>query len=201
VGTETESAPEGVVALLAESLVEEWLNRQGFFTIRGIKEGIGEIDLLAVRHGSRGEVEARHVEVQISFRPIGYLTPLSKPLTKSLGKARGYVFGRKPAMLAECVEHWVHNKFHSKKKAKLRDDLWPHAEWRYVLVHGVVKEPEELKLIAAAGVELTPLRQVLLDLCPADARPAFTAGPGGDLADLIAFFADVRKEPRPFDSA
>ena len=37
------------MALLAESLVDEWLNRQGFFTIRGIKHGVGEIDLLGVR--------------------------------------------------------------------------------------------------------------------------------------------------------
>jgi hypothetical protein len=34
------------VALLAESLVEERLNRQNFFTIRGVKHGIDEIDLL-----------------------------------------------------------------------------------------------------------------------------------------------------------
>jgi hypothetical protein len=37
------------VALLAEDLVEEWLNRQGFFTIRGVKEGVDEMDLLATR--------------------------------------------------------------------------------------------------------------------------------------------------------
>jgi hypothetical protein len=41
------------VALLAESLVEEWLNRQNFFTIRGVKHGIDEIDLLAIRSGRR----------------------------------------------------------------------------------------------------------------------------------------------------
>jgi len=29
------------MALLAESVVEEWLNRNGFFTIRGIKHGVG----------------------------------------------------------------------------------------------------------------------------------------------------------------
>jgi len=38
------------MALLAESLVEEWLNRNRFFTIRGIKHGLAEIDLLAIRH-------------------------------------------------------------------------------------------------------------------------------------------------------
>jgi hypothetical protein len=34
------------MALLAESLVEEWLNRSGFFTMRGIKCGVNELDLL-----------------------------------------------------------------------------------------------------------------------------------------------------------
>jgi hypothetical protein len=38
------------MALLAESLVEEWLNRKGFFTIRGIKHGVAEMDLFAIRH-------------------------------------------------------------------------------------------------------------------------------------------------------
>ena len=37
------------MALLAEEIVEEWLNRQGYFTIRGVKVGVHEIDLLAVR--------------------------------------------------------------------------------------------------------------------------------------------------------
>ena len=37
------------MALLAEQLVDEWLNRKGFFTVRGIKEGVDEIDLLGVR--------------------------------------------------------------------------------------------------------------------------------------------------------
>lgn len=37
------------MALLAEEIVEEWLNRLGFFRIRGVKIGVHEIDLLAVR--------------------------------------------------------------------------------------------------------------------------------------------------------
>jgi hypothetical protein len=36
------------MALLAEEIVEEWLNRNGYFTIRGIKLGVQEIDLLAL---------------------------------------------------------------------------------------------------------------------------------------------------------
>jgi len=37
------------MALLAEKIVEEWLNRQGYFTIRGIKMGVHKIDMLAVK--------------------------------------------------------------------------------------------------------------------------------------------------------
>jgi hypothetical protein len=57
------------MALLAEELVEEWLNRNGYFTIRGIKLGVHEIDLLAIRINS-GNIEARHIEVQASVHPI-----------------------------------------------------------------------------------------------------------------------------------
>ena len=57
------------MALLAEELVEEWLNRQGFFTIRGLKLGVHEMDLLAIRPRPDGSLECRHVEVQASMRP------------------------------------------------------------------------------------------------------------------------------------
>ena len=65
------------MALLAESLVDEWLNRQVFFNIRGIKHGVGEIDFLGVRPIGAG-LEGWHVEVQASFSPIGYITPLAQ---------------------------------------------------------------------------------------------------------------------------
>ena len=41
------------MALLAEQLVDEWLYRNGFFTLRGIKSGVHEIDLLGVRMSKR----------------------------------------------------------------------------------------------------------------------------------------------------
>jgi hypothetical protein len=61
------------MALLAESLVEEWLNRDGFFTIRGVKPGVDETDPLAVRPQPDGRVIGWHVEVEVSFRPIGFI--------------------------------------------------------------------------------------------------------------------------------
>ena len=30
------------MSLLDEQIVEEWLNRQGFFTMRGVKVGLGD---------------------------------------------------------------------------------------------------------------------------------------------------------------
>lgn len=57
------------MALLAEELVEEWLNRNEFFTIRGIKLGYHEIDLLAIGFED-GKTICRHDEVQASARPI-----------------------------------------------------------------------------------------------------------------------------------
>ncbi len=47
------------MALLGEEVVEEWLNRKGYFTIREIKLGVHEIATLALRPGPEGENECR----------------------------------------------------------------------------------------------------------------------------------------------
>jgi hypothetical protein len=57
------------MALLAEEIVEEWLNRDGWFTIRGIKIGVDEIDILAIKPTANG-IRCRHLEVQASFNPV-----------------------------------------------------------------------------------------------------------------------------------
>jgi hypothetical protein len=53
----SEKLKEEAVAIFAETLVEEWLNRKGFFTIRGAKGGLLEMDLLAVRYREGEEPE------------------------------------------------------------------------------------------------------------------------------------------------
>ena len=70
------------MALLAEEIVEEWLNRQGFFTIRGIKVGVDEIDILALKLDTDNKPVCRHVEVQASINPVSYMTPLAKIIQK-----------------------------------------------------------------------------------------------------------------------
>lgn len=75
------------MALLAEEIVEEWLNRQGYFTIRGVKVGVHEIDLLAVRPTATG-LECRQIEVQASVRPVSYITRVPKVVKKKRGGRR-----------------------------------------------------------------------------------------------------------------
>jgi hypothetical protein len=184
------------MALLAETLVEEWLNRQGLLTVRGVKEGVDEMDNLAVRAPSdAGEKpEAWHVEVQASFRPNNYIAKLTKRLQKELGKGPSAAIKREPEMVAECVTGWIERKYELPKKVRRREYFWPGLTWRRQLVHAVVKNPEELEEFKRQGIELISLQTVLQDLCPPD-RPAFTASAGGDLADLIQFYGRTHQLP------
>jgi hypothetical protein len=93
------------MALLAETLVEEWLNRAGFFTMRGVRVGVSEMDLLAVRPGSSG-LEARHIEVQVSTNPVAYISPLTNAQSKSLGKAKTSAWARPEDVLRDSVAAW-----------------------------------------------------------------------------------------------
>ena len=59
------------MGLIAETLVEEWLNSQGFFTIRGLKEGVDEIDLLGI--------QSKNSSIKYALKcrfhnPVGYIT-------------------------------------------------------------------------------------------------------------------------------
>src|SRR5580704_4216023 len=91
------------MAILAESLVEEWLNREGFFTIRGVKHGVGEIDLLAIRHEPGAAVIGWHVEVQASFRPVGYIAKLTGEMARASNRARTTATARTPEQIEQTV--------------------------------------------------------------------------------------------------
>ena len=69
------------MALLAEQIVEEWLNRRGYFTMRGIKHGVNEVDLLGIR-SSNGTIVGVHVEVQVSVNPNAYISKLDEAAMK-----------------------------------------------------------------------------------------------------------------------
>jgi hypothetical protein len=150
------------MALLAEEIVEEWLNRNGYFTIRGIKLGVHEIDLLAL--AIRGStIEARHIEVQASIRPISYLCPLPKNTQKETGRSPMSMKQRTSKELADGVTEWVNKKYHQDTKKRLRNALY-QGVWKYELVIHNIKFPEELRLIEKQGIKIYRLADIVKNL-------------------------------------
>lgn len=140
------------MALLDEQLVEEWLNRQQFFTMRGIKCGVDEIDLLAVKYDEHGVAEHWHVEVQVSYRPVGYIGGD----TNARRRTR--------AEIEQGAALWVEKKFTNLKKSRKRNQILPNVDWRYVFVHGAVKDAYNLECIEQLGITLISYKQVLEQL-------------------------------------
>ena len=141
------------MALLDEQIVEEWLNRQHYFTMRGIKCGVDEIDLLAIKKTDK-KFECLHVEVQVSFRPMGYLGIQSaKKRTKE--------------EIKEITKEWVNKKFFQKKKVDKRNEIVSGADWKFIFICGNVKDAYQLDLIKSYGVEVidytVPLANLLAE--------------------------------------
>lgn len=176
------------MALLAEEIVEEWLNRQGYFTIRGIKVGVHEIDLLAVRWHNDREPECRHVEVQASMRPVSYISRVPKSEQKK-GRAKNSA-KRSAEELVAGVSEWVETKFRRPDKRALMSRLWD-GEWSSELVVNAVKSDEELDLIASHGVAILRLSDIVSSLAN-DSFPVGSAS-GADIIDLIQMGASIRK--------
>ena len=180
------------MALLAESLVEEWLNREGFFTIRGIRAGVDELDLLAVRPCAKG-LEARHIEVQMSVNPIAYIAPLTEEQTKIYGKGKTSAWHRPPEAFPVSVAAWVEKKFLSKTKVNARNQAWPNLKWSFHFVHGKVRHPEELTLIRSHEIEIIRFYDVLKQLISNNEK-APKSGAGSDIADMIAYYDELLRD-------
>lgn len=168
------------MALLAEEIVEEWLNRQGYFTIRGIKLGVHEIDLLALRWDPTGEPDCRHIEVQASMRPVSYISRVPKA-DQRLGRAKSSA-KRSETELVEGVREWVETKFLRSDKRALMSRLWP-GQWRSELVVNVVKSEQELALISEQGIQIHRLPDIVRAL--ATGGFAVSSAAGADVVDLI----------------
>ena len=147
------------MALLAEEIVEEWLNRQGYFTIRGIR--LNEIDLVAVKFKSGESLVCRHIEVQASMRPVSYISKVPKAARKT-GRAANSA-ARSQEELVEGVAEWVEGKFHATKKRSLMESLWS-GEWSSELVINNVKSEQEVGLIAEHGITIHRLPAIVREL-------------------------------------
>lgn len=149
------------MALLAEEIVEEWLNREGYFTIRGIKLGVHEIDLLAVKARGSNNAECRHIEVQVSMRPVSYISRVPKQLQRA-GRSPNSA-KRTRQELQEGVEEWVRTKFEMQTKRSLMQQLWS-GPWTRELVVNAVKSEEEVALIQSRGISVIRLNDILSSL-------------------------------------
>ena len=179
------------MALQAETLVEEWFNRNGYFTIRGIKDKIDEIDILAIKNLGQLGWDCVHCEVQVSIRPVGYISKLTNELVNELGvKSNTSAKLRTDTQIATCAKQWVANKFTVQKKQHLRDQLVPNYDWRFLFVHGNVKDTIELDNIASEGIKLIPFKQILNELCTKQTQLEFTGSSAGELVEIINFIQD-----------
>jgi hypothetical protein len=174
------------MALLAEEIVEEWLNRQAFFTIRGLKLGLHEIDLLAVRYGTHG-LECRHIEVQASVRPMSYLTDLSKEVQKATGRRPKNAKLRSDDELRSGIEEWIGKKWDHAGKAKLRTKLAP-GPWSRELVIYNVRHERELELLVQSGIVVHRLRDIVRQL--KSPGMVIEGAVGAHLLDLVGLNAD-----------
>lgn len=169
------------MALLAEEIVEEWLNRNGYFTIRGIKLGVHEIDLLAM--SARGStIEARHVEVQASVRPVSYLCPLPKSVQKRTGRKPMSMKMRTPEELVEGVREWIHKKYDHDVKKRLRSASFP-GEWKYELVVHRLRFPQELELLEKHGIRIHRLDDIAESI--SSGGTVIPKGAGSHLLELL----------------
>jgi hypothetical protein len=170
------------MALLAEEVVEEWLNRKGYFTIRGIKLGVHEIDILAFKPQVDGHHECRHIEVQVSTNPISYISKVPKEIQKTRGVGRDSAKTRSIDELKQGIEEWIAKKFDHRKKAELRKRLFP-GEWSRELVANEVKHAEELELFEQAGITIINLRDIVREMV--EAKTPIEGAAGNDLMTLM----------------
>lgn len=174
------------MALQAETLVEEWLNKNGYFSMKGIREKLNEIDFLAVRLNGEGQWEYVHVEVQVSVRPVAYISKLSKQQMEKLGvKSKTSAKLRNSESRKDSVKAWVEIKYTSEKKQKLRSSIVDTDKWEYWLVHGKVKDPKELEQIHNEGVKLISIKDILQELTANTTAHTFASASAGELVELI----------------
>ena len=173
------------MALLAEEIVEEWLNRKGFFTIRGTKIGVDEIDLLAVKF-QKNNIECRHIEVQASMRPISYISRLPKK-DQIAGVKATSAKHRPDEQLRRGVAEWVEKKFKKPRKVDLLSKLFPN-QWSSELVLNNVRSEREIGFIEDLGITVHKLPDVITDMRSSD--NIIASASGADFFDLISLGAN-----------
>jgi hypothetical protein len=172
------------MAILAEQIVEEWITRQGYFTIRRLKIGIEEIDLLAIKYSENGQWDKIHIEVQVSVRPGSYISGLTKERQKEFNiSGSGNATKLTDEQLKLTVDDWLYKKYFQDIKKQVRKRLSNSDDWKYLFVHGIVKSEKELEFIKMQNIETKNIKEILNDL--QNNNFDFTTGSATDIIELI----------------
>src|SRR5260370_37161899 len=108
-------------------------------------------------------LEAWHVEVQASFRPISYIAPLPDKAREGFAKSRTSMKVRSPELVETAAAAWVEKKFRSKSKRAARETAWPGMEWKYILVHAAGRYPAKAETNVRKRGKVLPLIPVHLE--------------------------------------
>jgi len=171
------------MALIAEEIVNEWLNRKGYFTMRGVKLGVQEMDILAVKY-ENGKPILRHYEVQASMRPASYISQVPKAIQKRTGRKPNDARRRSKSELATGVREWIDKKFRLPNKKALRERL-VQGQWSFHLVVHIVRHQEELEIFNTSDeITVVHLKDILDDLL-GDIDASEYVASSKDLIDLM----------------
>jgi hypothetical protein len=164
------------MAMLGEEVVVEWLNRNGYFTIRGIRVGNNEVDVLAIKPLEDGSIERRHIEVTLPYNPISYI-------------AGGHsAKKRSRAEMFAAVKDWTARKYHNEKVLAAQQRLCK-GEWTQELVLSKAKYKEEVKALEQNGINIIWFDEIL-QMLRKDAILA--SAEGGDLVQLMLAIDQVK---------
>ena len=166
------------MALLDEEIVEYWLNNKGFFCMRGVKTGMGEIDFLAIRPNKKS-FECWQVEATVSFRPIGYIG----------GNANAK--RRNESDVEKGVDEYILKKFTSANKIDKRNSILPNAKWKYVLICAEARHEKEIKLFKQKGILIYRYKDILNELENSDSQVNSTAG---NIIEIIRYLKKINEQ-------
>ena len=135
---------------LIADVVGEWLCLKGYFIIRGLKVGLNEIDVLAIKPRDGRIAEAAHYEISISTTPISYLGARSAKRQSE-------------AEIRKSVARFVAKKYTNVNTVKLIERLVGKQYGRF-FVTGNRKHEMEIVALKEHEVKVIPVTQVLAEL-------------------------------------
>ena len=161
------------MALIDEEIIQEWLISRGFLTIRGLRKGNREIDLLGVK-STGPNPEYWHIESQVSFKPIGHIG--------GGGAAR-----QTKREMERRIQGYIDRKFNHPQIVDLREKVTAGVEWKKGFVYAVAAFPYEIECFRNNGVHVYQYREIIRDLI-GNVHPLKTSSDARNIVNIIGYF-------------